>query len=166
MRRSLSLNTPVQRIEISCIVCLLALIVSSCHTSPKAASRIDLSGPDWRTRQGWALWRTKKDAPEIAGEVIIGTNSTGRAFLQFLKNPLPLVTAENTPDHWSIEFVPERRSFSGGGTPPVQLTWLHLLRARQGIKVPKRFTLTTTDAGEVEIADTVSGERIRLFLQK
>lgn len=143
---------------------LLLIFASSCRTPPKAAP-IDLSGSDWQTRQGQALWRSKKDAPEIAGEVVLGTNSTGRAFLQFLKNPLPLVTAENSPDRWSIEFIPEQRSFSGGGTPPVQLTWLHLLRAFQDIKPPKRFAFTKPDSREIQIEDNVSGERIRLFLR-
>jgi hypothetical protein len=142
---------------------LLLIVASSCRTTPKAAP-IDLSGPDWHTQQGQALWRSKKDAAEIAGEVVLGTNSTGRAFVQFLKNPLPLVTAENSPDRWSIEFIPEQQSFSGGGTPPVQLTWLHLLRAFQEIKPPKRFAFAKNDSGEIQIEDNVSGERIRLFL--
>ena len=144
---------------------LLLIIASSCRTTSKPAA-IDLSGPDWKTRQGQALWRSKKDAPEIAGEVIVGTNSTGRAFLQFLKNPLPLVTAENSSDRWSIEFIPEHQSFSGAATPPVQLTWLHLLRALQQIKPPKRFTFTKTDAGEIQIQDNVTEERITLILER
>jgi len=127
---------------------------------------MDLSGPDWHTRQGQALWRSKKDAPEIVGEVVIGTNSTGRAFLQFLKNPLPLVTVENSPDYWRVEFVPEQRSFSGASTPPVQLTWLHLLRALQEIKPPKRLVFAKTDAGEIRMEDNITGERISLFLEK
>ena len=84
------------------------------------------------------MWRSKKDAPEIAGEVILATNTTGRAFIQFLKNPLPLVTAQITPEGWQIEFIPEKRHFGGRGIPPKQLLWLHLLSGLEHLVV--RYT--------------------------
>jgi len=67
---------------------------------------------------------------------VLATNANGRAFVQFLKNPLPLVTAEIGLPGWRIEFIPEKRSFSGRGTPHGQLIWLHLLRGLEQSRLP------------------------------
>jgi len=112
------------------------------------------------------LWRGKKDAPEIAGEVILATNANRRAFIQFLKNPLPLVTAQITPEAWQIEFIPEKRHFGGRGIPPRQLLWLHLLRALQRAPLPKAIQFANTTEGGVRVNDKANGESITLFLNE
>jgi len=112
------------------------------------------------------LWRSKKDTPEIAGEVILATNTTGRAFIQFLKNPLPLVTAQITPEAWQIEFIPEKRHFGGRGTPPRQLLWLHLLRALQQAPLPQSIQFSKTPEGGIRVDDQTNGESITLFFNE
>jgi len=112
------------------------------------------------------LWRSKKEAPEIAGEVILATNTTGHAFIQFLKNPLPLVTAQISPQGWQIEFIPEKRHFNGPGAPPRQLLWLHLLRALEQTRLPSGVEFGTIPEGGVRIEDKQTGESIALFLNE
>ena len=138
---------------------------SGCRTAPKLAP-LNLSEPGWQLRQGQALWRGKKDAPEIAGEVILATNANRRAFIQFLKNPLPLVTAQITPEAWQIEFIPEKRHFGGRGIPPRQLLWLHLLSALQLAPLPQGIEFAKTPDGAVRIQTKESGESITLFLNE
>jgi len=144
-------------------VYFLWLALAGCVTAPKLAP-INTSDAGWVVRQGQALWRNKVGAPEIAGEIILATNATGRAFIEFLKNPLPLVSAQVTPTQWQIEFVPEKREFSGRGSPPRQLTWLHLLRALQRMPVPEGLELIHTGEGAIRIENKASGEWITLFL--
>ncbi len=136
-----------------------------CRTAPSLPPA-NLSEPGWQLRQGQALWRSKRDAPEIAGEVILATNTTGRAFIQFLKNPLPLVTAQIQPEAWQIEFVPEKRHFGGRGMPPRQLLWLHLLRALQQTQLPAGVEFGKIPEDGVRIENKQTGESITLFLNE
>ena len=135
-----------------------------CRTAPLPP--LNLSEPGWQLGQGQALWRSRKDAPEIAGEIILATNTTGRAFIQFLKNPLPLVTAQISPEWWQIELIPEKRRIGGRGIPPRQLLWLQLLRALQQTRLPAGMEFGNTPEGGVRIQDKQTGESITLFLNE
>ncbi len=117
-------------------------------------------------QQGQALWRSKKDAPEIAGEVILATNTNGRAFIQFLKNPLPLVTAQISPQGWQIEFIAEKRQFGGRGIPPKQLLWLHLLSGLEHTPMPSGLEFGKIPEGGLRIGNKGTGESITLFLNE
>ncbi|HMC26994.1 MAG TPA: hypothetical protein VKM56_04275 [Verrucomicrobiae bacterium] len=138
---------------------------SGCRTGPSLPP-VNLSKPGWQLRQGQALWRSKKKAPEIAGEVILATNTTGRAFIQFLKNPLPLLTAQISPQGWQIEFIPEKRHFGGRGIPPKPLLWLHLLDALQSAPLPRGIEFAKAPDGAVRIENKETGENITLFLNE
>jgi hypothetical protein len=142
---------------------LLALM-PGCRTAPKLAP-LDLSGPGWQVQQGQALWRSKADAPEIAGEVVLAMNRDVAAFVQFSKNPLPLLSAQIRVDEWQIEFIPEKRTISGRGHIPSQLIWLHLLRGIQkGTTPPEQFTFAKTTDGATQIENKTTGEKVTLFL--
>ena len=91
-----------------------------CHTVPPLPP-VNLTEPGWTVLQGQAVWRTKKDAPEIAGELFVATNPDGRSFVQFTKTPLPFVVAQTTTNSWQIHFVPNDKTYSGRGkVPPSQ----------------------------------------------
>ena len=143
----------------------LLLLLTGCQTGPKLKP-VNLSEPGWKLHQGQALWQSKRDAPEIAGEIVLAVHADGRAFIQFLKNPLPLVTAEVGPTGWHIDFIPQKRSFSGRGIPPRQLIWLHLLRGLEQIVPPEDFTMWKTFEGGTRIEDKRTGENITLFLNE
>jgi hypothetical protein len=145
------------------LISLTAL--TGCRTVPNAKP-IDISEPGWRVRQGQALWRNKADAPEIAGEVILATNVNERAFVQFLKNPLPLLTGEVAPGRWRIEFIPEKRSFAGRGKPPRRLLWLQLLANLQQPQAKPPLSFAKMPDNSYQIEDHSTGERVTLFLNE
>jgi hypothetical protein len=141
------------------------LLTLGCRTGPPPVP-VDLSQAGWHLRQGQALWRSKQQAPEIAGEIVLATNQNARAFIEFIKNPLPLLSAEINPGGWHIEFIPEKRSFSGRGRPPRRLLWLQLLRALQDLPPPAGVQFKKAEQGEFHIEDTRTGESITLLLNE
>jgi len=72
------------------------------------------------------VWRPRRGAPEIAGDLLLAHNNDGRTLVQFIKTPFPILTGQTTPSRWQIEFPPEHRFYSGAGPPPARLIWLHL----------------------------------------
>lgn len=142
---------------------LLAFFISSCRTIPPLPP-VNLSESGWTLRQGQAVWRSKRDAPEIAGEILFATHSGGRTVLQLTKNPLPFVSAQTSGDDWQIEFVPERRRFSGRGTPTPRLLWIHLARALNGAKPPAPLKFEQTEPHGFTLENPKTGESISGFL--
>ena len=115
-----------------------AIYLVGCATIPMPS--VNLSEPGWTTRQGQVVWRANKDAPEIAGDLMVATNPDGRSFVQFTKTPLPFVVAQSTADAWQIQFVPLNKTYSGRGIPPQRLIWLYLPRCLAGLPPPKSWT--------------------------
>jgi hypothetical protein len=115
--------------------------LTACKTAPKA---VNLDETGWKILQGQAVWRAKEDAPEIAGELVMATNADGRTFVEFTKDPLPLVVGQTTTNSWQIEFVPQNRSFSGRGKPPARLGWLYLAGCTEGLPPPAHWRLQQT----------------------
>ena len=113
------------------LLLLLPFVFVSCRTIPPLPP-VDLAESGWKLHQGQAIWRTKRDAPEVAGEILFATNPRGDTMLQLTKNPLPFVTVRTLGESWQIDFVPKRRQFSGKGTPSTRLLWIHLARALMG----------------------------------
>src|SRR4051794_35931045 len=144
---------------------ILLALGAGCRSVP-APGPIDISQPGWRGRQGQALLGKKANAPEIAGEIILATNASQRAFVQFLKNPPPLLTAEIAPRHWQIEFIPEKRHYAGPGRPPRRLLWLQLLANLQQSQAKPPLSFNKMDDGSFRIEDHKTGERITLFLNE
>src|ERR1044071_2118887 len=69
---------------------LLPVLASGCLSACGTARplpAVNLSEPGWRVQQGQAIWRTRKNAPEVAGELMVATHPGGRTFLQFTKTP-------------------------------------------------------------------------------
>ncbi|HEX4644428.1 MAG TPA: LysM domain-containing protein [Verrucomicrobiae bacterium] len=136
---------------------LLAIItwLTACKTTPTA---VNLDETGWKILQGQAVWRAKEDAPEIAGELVMATNADGRAFLEFTKDPLPLLIAQTTAASWQIEFVPQNRSLSGRGKPPARLGWLYLTACMEGQPPPKHWHLQQTNYNRWRMEDPGRGE--------
>lgn len=124
----------------------------------------NLSEPGWTLRQGQAIWRTKKDAPEIAGELIVAENSDGRSFLQFTKTPLPFVVAQTTTNSWQIHFVPENKTYSGPGKPPKRLIWLYLPGCLAGRQPPKPWSWRQLENGNWQLENQKTGESLEGYL--
>ena len=145
------------------LLLLLPLVVSSCRTIPPLAP-VNVSEPGWTLHQGQALWRTKRDAPEIAGEILFATHPRGDTVLQLTKNPLPFVTVQTSGESWQIDFVPKRRRFSGKGTPKARLLWIHLARALNGTRPPAPLIFEQTEPHGFRLENPKTGEVITGFL--
>ena len=144
---------------------LLALLAASCRTIPPLPP-VNLAEPGWTLQQGQALWRSQRDAPEIAGEILFATHPGGRTVLQLTKTPLPFVSAQTSGESWQIEFVPQRRSFSGKGTPTTRLLWIHLARALNGTKPPAPLEFKQAEPHGFTLENPKSGESISGFLNE
>ena len=124
----------------------------------------NLSEPGWTTHQGQAVWRAKKDAPEIAGDLIVATNPDGRSFVQFTKTPLPFVVAQSTADAWRIQFVPLNKTYSGRGTPPQRVIWLYLPRCLAGLPPPESWTWSRLQNNGWHLENRKTGEFLEVYL--
>ena len=144
---------------------LLALLAASCRTIPPLPP-VNLAEPGWTLHQGQALWRSQRDAPEIAGEILFATHAGGRTVLQLTKTPLPFVSAQTSGASWQIEFVPQRRSFSGKGIPTPRLLWIHLARVLNGTKPPAPLEFKQTEPHGFTLENPKTGEMISGFLNE
>src|SRR5262245_41804452 len=73
----------------------LLICLTACRTIG-VLPPVDLSEAGWTVRQGQALWQPRTGAPEIAGEILLATHPDGRQFVQFTKNPFPLVSVQTS----------------------------------------------------------------------
>ena len=125
---------------------------------------MNLSEPDWKLREGQAVWRSSSDAAEIAGEILVASHPDGRAWIQFVKTPLPLIAAQITSRKWQIEFIPEKRIVTGGDQPPSCFIWLHLLRVLQGVPPPEPLQFHKQGDGSWRLQNKTSGEVLNGYL--
>src|SRR5262249_44449715 len=71
----------------------LLLLLTGCFSASIRAP-IDLTGPDWTRREGQAVWQAERHAAGVAGDLLVATHPDGRSLIQFIKPPLPFVTAQ------------------------------------------------------------------------
>jgi len=122
---------------LTCGLILLPALLG-CRTPPPIP-QVNLIEEGWSVRHGQALWRPKRDAPEIAGELLIATHTNHSALVQFIKSPFPMVNAQQTPTSWRIEFAAGNKEFDGPGKPPRRLLWFWLIPALSGESLPKNW---------------------------
>ena len=137
--------------------------LSACRTAPRLPS-VNVAEPGWTLREGQGLWRSQRDGPEFAGEIIIASHADGRSLVQFTKSPLPFLTAQTTPNAWQIEFIPEKRTISGRGGPPARFIWLHLARALSGAPPPASLKFQKLKDGNWHLENSASGESLTVYL--
>jgi hypothetical protein len=118
---------------------LLLTAMGACVTAPPLP-KVDISAPGWTVREGQAIWRPRRQAPEIAGELLLATRADGSAFVQFTKTPFPFAIAQCSPTGWQIEFPPQNRRFAAHGSPPARIVWFQLIDAELGKRVAKGWT--------------------------
>jgi len=118
---------------------VLILATAGCQTLPPLPAA-NLSEPGWNVRQGQAIWRNRRDSPEIAGEVLLATQTNGTTFIQFTKTPFPLVIARRTLDAWQIEIPTENKRYTGRGGPPRRMIWFLLAQVLSGQPAPANWS--------------------------
>jgi hypothetical protein len=145
------------------VAALAALAFCGCRSLPPQPP-IDFSGPGWTLREGQAVWRPRADADGIAGDLLVATHADGRSVVQFTKTPLPFIVAQRTAGGWQFQFIPRNKTYSGRGSPPARLLWLHLADGFEGFYDPSKFGGSAEPDGSFSFWNLASGERLEGFL--
>ena len=148
-------------IALTCLSFLLAM--TGCQTVPNLPP-LDLSEQGWTTRQGQAIWSANREAPEIAGEILVATNTDGRSFVQFTKTPLPFVVAETTRTGWQIHSAMNNRTYAGHGEPPGRVLWFHLPQCLAGSPPPRPWSWVAQPDGGWLLENQSNGEKLQGYL--
>jgi len=143
------------------VLCCIVAAFAGCRTM-KPLPPADLKEPGWTVREGQAVWKRKADAPEIAGEILVATRTDGRAFVQFSKNPFPMVIAQSTSKGWQVETPTENKFYSGHGQPPARLIFLYIPRLLAGQPAPKGWTYQKLGDG-YKLENHASGESLEVY---
>ena len=146
------------RTRISRLFPLMLCALAGCRTTPPL-SPVNLKETGWMVRQGQAVWRSSRTAPEIAGEVLLATRTNDEAFVQFIKTPFPLVTAQKDADAWQVELPTENKRYSGRGRPPARLIWFWLARVVCGEPAPQKW-IWNQDHGRWRLENRATGEAL------
>jgi hypothetical protein len=142
----------------SILALLGSMTFGGCLTGPPLP-KVNLSEPGWNVRQGQAIWRPKKDAPEIAGELLAATRADGSAFVQFTKTPFPFAVAQMSPRGWQIEFPPQNKHFAAPGSPPARIIWFQLADALLGKQMAKGWAWQNSETNW-QLKNSASGESL------
>ena len=104
--------------------------------------------------------------PEIAGEILLATNPNGRVWVQFSKNPFPLLIAQSAPHRWEVDAPPENKHYSGHGDPPKRLIFLYLPSVFSGHPPPKGWTWRPSSANSGRLENPSTGESLEVFFEQ
>jgi hypothetical protein len=106
-------------------------LMAGCTTVPLPPA--DLAAPGWEIQETVALWRPSRDAPELAGELLVARRTDGSQFIQFSKQGLPLVTAQRDSSGWQLRSPLRPGVYGGRGRPTAQVPWFLL---QPGFQLP------------------------------
>ncbi len=143
--------------------CLLAL--AACQTAP-GPGPANLAEPGWTVRQGQAVWQRSREGPEIAGEILLATQATGRTLVQLSKNGFPLVIAQSWADRWEVELPAQNRRYAGRGLPPKRLLILYLPRAIAGQSLPSGWSWNAIADGSWRLTNHRAGESLEGYFNQ
>jgi hypothetical protein len=142
---------------------VVAICLAGCRTV-RTLPPVDLFDGSWSLHEGQAVWSARRAAPEIAGDLIVATNTEARAFVQFTKTPLPFLVAQSTTNSWQLHSVPDNRTYSGHGRPPVRAIWLWLPRCLAGDTPPKPLAWERRDNDSWRLQNNATGEFLEGYL--
>ena len=124
----------------------------------------DAASPEWRLREGQAVWHPPAPAPAIAGDVVVGTHAEGHLFIDFSKGSLPIVVVRVSPGAWQLAVPAEGRSFAGRGSLPARSAWLVLARHLAGKPTARGWNLSVDPQGVLRLKHPRTGEQLELHL--
>jgi hypothetical protein len=138
---------------------LVLVFCVSCHTAIHLPTA-DFAAPGWRVQQGQAIWKPANNQPDFAGDMLLATNASGDYFVQFTKNPFPLVTAESVGGQWQIEFGVHEHFLSGRGEPPARFVWFQLPPAMLDEKIHRNWNFQTVTTNSWRLENKQTGETL------
>jgi hypothetical protein len=155
------------------ILSVLALLFAAGCRSLAPFPPTDLSQGSWQVRQGQAVWRPNRAAPEIAGEILLATQPGGRSLVQFSKTPFTIALAQVAPESWQIEFPAQKRRVTAPGAPPLTrawprsklpLTFLHVPACLDGRSLGPNWTSRHSVEGTFRLENVSTGESLEGYL--
>jgi hypothetical protein len=164
----LKFETANQKLEIEsvCVRCpifilstLTLILCAGCRTIPPLPPT-DFSAPGWRVQQGQAVWKPSQNRPELAGDLLLATNTNGDFFIQFSKMPFPLATARVSGGRWQIEFGADKYSWHGHGNPPDRFAWFQLPRALLEANIGGDWQFTRVETNSWRLENSHTGESL------
>lgn len=128
---------------------------------------MDLSEPGWTIRQGQAVWKPRRGAEGVAGDLLVAMHWNGRNVVQFTKPPLPFVAARSDTNSWQVQYVAQNKTYSGRGQPPERILWLQLpvnLSTFLSARKDTDWSISRDRGGSWQFTNEVSGESLDGFL--
>lgn len=147
------------------VVWPLLLLLAGCQTVPRFPA-VDLKEPGWTVRQGQAIWKRQRNGAGIVGEILLATRPDGRAYVEFSKNPFPLVIAQSTRTTWEAELPAQNRRYSGRGLPPSRLIFLYVPRALGGMTLPRKWAWQKTEDNGWRLENRSNGESLEIYFSQ
>ena len=157
-------ESPVRRskraqLGLTFLMTVAAAMLTAC-SGPRLAP-VDLSAPGWRMQEVAAVWRPRREAPELAGELLLATHPSGERLVQFSKQALPLVTAQVATNGWAISSSLRAGRFGGRTRPTERVPWFQLTNLPPAAPRPaSRWRLDTTAEGHWRLNDARTGETL------
>lgn len=151
------------------LLSLIALLTglaatTGCRTSPPLQPPPRLDGPDWRVREGQALWLPQRAGIVLAGEIIFAAHPDGSFVIEFGKPPIPLVSAQSWGGRWQVIYPTFRKRFASRGAPSAKHLWLWLPTALRGEPLPTGVFFSQSPEQRWRLENTRTGEYIEGFL--
>ncbi|MBL9172258.1 MAG: hypothetical protein JNL10_01875 [Verrucomicrobiales bacterium] len=112
---------------------------AGCSTAPTFPP-VDLSEAGWKVRELPAVWRPRRGAPELTGELLVAVNGVSR-LVQFSKQGMPVLTAQVSTNGWRVSSALQAGSHTGRLPAPRQVLWFLIDGSppKTGIQTPWRL---------------------------
>jgi len=138
---------------------LLALLLLSGCVTPRLAP-VDFAAPGWRVQEAQAVWCPRSEAPELIGELLLATHPDGRRLVQFSKQNLPLVTAQEDSEGWVLSSSLRKGRFGGKGRPTQRVPWFQIATLPPGAPGADSDWRLTKSATGWRLAHPSTGEYV------
>ncbi len=121
---------------------------------------VDLREPGWVVRESQVVWRPRREAPELVGELMVAMNPDGRRFVQLSKQSLPLITAQESVLGWNLSSTLRRGRFGGPLPPTDRVPWFQFSAIPPTPPTSSRWKLERHTNGWWRLSNFKTGELV------
>ena len=142
----------------------ILLLAAGCKTTAKT------TGPEPAPAEvvagkGQVVWKQNSQAEELVADLQVEVTKSGGITLQVLKGPYLFLSGHASKKDWWVELPAEERKYSGRGSPPPQLSWLHLARCFGGHAPLTGWQWTLKGDGSWKFSHRGTGESFEGYLE-